>query len=69
MCGLDNMDTSKYALIILNTFVRKTPAVGVYEKEFYECPDFFDPDDEGNSWEAVYRLMRCPKPKTKVVGC
>ena len=58
------MDTSKYVLIILNTFVRKPPHAGVYEEEFYKDTKF-DPDDDGNSWESVYRLMRCPKPKAK----
>lgn len=24
-----------------------------------------DPDDEGNSWQGMYRLLRCPIPGDK----
>lgn len=41
------MDAIKNAVIVLNTFVRKTPTKGVYEKEFYKDSHFVDPDDEG----------------------
>lgn len=63
------MDTTIYDTKLFNTFVRKQPTGNVYEKEFYKDSDFCDPDDEGNSWEAVYRLMRCPKPKARGAGC
>jgi hypothetical protein len=23
----------------------------------------YDPDDDGNSWQSMYRLMRCPLPR------
>ena len=61
------MDAIRYVLIILKTYVRKQSHVGVYEEEFYKDTEF-DPDDDGNSWESVYRLMRCPKPKARGAG-
>lgn len=67
MPGNGNMDTTIYNAKLFNTFVSKLLSGNVYDYDFFKKKN--DPDDEDNSWEAVYRLMRCPKPKARGAGC
>jgi len=39
-------------------------ALAKNEPKNYESEEYaFDPDEQGETWEGMYHLMRCPVPR------